>query len=92
MEIGGWTFKGTTAFFCKMKKIYENKRYRIYEIPKDEENAHQYQYFIKESGCNPRLPACQIDRDGYIAFENGLDYIKELAEETVRDHFLPKVI
>lgn len=73
-----------------IKKIFENKLYRIYEIQEDEENAHQYEYFIKEGVCIPKLPAFQIDRDGYTAFENGLAYCKELAEETIRDHFLVK--
>ncbi len=73
-----------------MKKIYENKLYRIYEIPEDEENAHQYQYFIKESGCNPKVWSAQIDRDGYTVYENGLEYIKELAEDTIKCHFLQK--
>ena len=73
-----------------MKKIYENKLYRIYEIPDDEENVHQYQYFIKETGCNPKITSAQIDRDGYTVFENGLAYIKELAEETIHDHFVTK--
>ena len=79
-------------------KVYENKFYQIWEIPEDVKedlgkdlqdedlNEHQYKFFIKET-CQHKNYKRQMDRDGYTAFENGLEYAKELAEDTMRDYF-----
>lgn len=70
-----------------IKKIYENKFYRIYEIPEDEEDEHQYKMFVKEEHLQAKT---QIDREIYASIEKGLEYAKESVEDYIQNHFTPK--
>ena len=73
-----------------MTKIYENKFYRICEILEDEDNGHQFMFFIKEDTCKPapKHRWREIDRNGYIPFENGLDLCKSEAERIIAEYFI----
>ena len=73
-----------------MELAYQGKYYNILKIGNNndpEDDPEQYKYFIKEI-CKPRIPSAQINRDGYTVVENGLEYAKELADDTLRVHFI----
>ncbi len=65
----------------KPKIVFDCLEYTISKIPLN------YRIDIK-SYCSPKHPERGIDRDCYSDPDKGLDYAKQMAEETIDDYFV----
>ena len=60
--------------------VYDCEKYSIHEI-----DCGQYQVFIKRTCL--RKTHSGIDRYCYCGMENGINYVHEMAKETIEEYF-----